>query len=69
MQPTHYDPMFILSLMGACLVDGSINPMSWTEIGKTNTLSIAIMAMSSKDQAVRSLAVNVLMGVWRALQV
>lgn len=70
LQTSSYDPIFILSLLGACLIDGSIKTSAdWTEVGKTNALSVAIAAMSSKQPGMRSLASNILVGVWRAVQV
>ncbi|KAG8877942.1 hypothetical protein FRB97_002907 [Tulasnella sp. 331] len=66
---SHYDPVFVLTLMGTCLMDGSITaPHIWSEVGRTNAVSVAIMAMSSKDPGVRSLAITVLTGVWRGFQ-
>lgn len=70
LQPGHYDPVFVLALMGACMMDGSITtPMAWVEVGRTNAVSLFIAAMSSKDPEIRFLAVNVLTGVWRGFQV
>lgn len=70
LRAAHYDPVFVLTLMGTCLVDGSITtPLGWSEVGRTNAMSIAIMATSSKDPGVRSLATTVLTGVWRGFQV
>ncbi|KAG9026256.1 hypothetical protein FRB95_009056 [Tulasnella sp. JGI-2019a] len=69
LRATLYDPVFVLTLMGTCLVDGSITtPLAWSEVGRTNAISIAIAAMSSKEPGVRSLAITVLTGVWRGFQ-
>lgn len=50
-----YDPVFILCLLSATLQE-EITPLEWVEILRTNVLGLTLVALSSRDKAMRSMA-------------
>lgn len=65
-----YDPVFVMLLLGACLAEGYMKTsLAWFEVCKTNSVSLTICALSSKDVGIRKMAMTTLTYVWRAFQV
>lgn len=65
-----HDPVFVMLLLGACLAEGYMKTsLAWFEVCKTNSVSLTICALSSKDVGIRKMAMTTLTYVWRAFQV
>ncbi|KAG8929053.1 hypothetical protein FRC02_006060 [Tulasnella sp. 418] len=69
-QSSLYDPIFVLTFAGSCLVDEQSQPktaLEWVEFFRTNVGSLAMSALSSKEVGMRKLGGSVLRGLWRAI--
>ncbi|KAG8902324.1 hypothetical protein FRB99_004632 [Tulasnella sp. 403] len=64
-----YDPLFVISLLGAVVAEGSIeSALAWSEVCRTNAISVSVCALSAKDPGLRGLAIATLTAVWSALE-
>ncbi|KIY45257.1 hypothetical protein FISHEDRAFT_49590 [Fistulina hepatica ATCC 64428] len=63
-----YDPVFVLSLFSQALEDGlSTNALTLVELFRTNIISLFVRALSSRDLAVRTVAITHLAALWTGL--
>jgi nucleolar pre-ribosomal-associated protein 1 len=65
-----YDPIFIILLFACMLSEGPpTSAFGWVELFRTNIISLLIRSMSSKDGAIRDMALIQLSGLWKCLKV
>jgi hypothetical protein len=66
-----YDPNFVLALLASTLLDdgSTMSGMEWVALFRSNSVCVAIRALSSKLPQLREIASQVLLGLWAALQV
>jgi len=65
-----YDPTFILSLVGSCLLDHVImSGLQWVDLFRTNVVSLVVRALSSKNDQIRLTGKSILSGIMSAVQV
>jgi hypothetical protein len=63
-----YDPLWILSLLGASLSeDVKITGLQWLSILRTCSVGVAVCALSSKSEPVRRLALFIMQGVYASI--
>lgn len=55
-----YDPIFVLSLLATMMSDDTLTGLDWVEILRSNSLGLAICALSSRDEGMRDLSGYVL---------
>jgi len=65
-----YDPVFLMLLFGQMLADQApSSAVGWIELFRTNVVSLFVRALSAKDGRMRNLALGVVVGVYRHLEV
>ena len=57
--PDLYDPVFLLGLLGATLVE-DLSGLEWVEIMRTNVLGLLVCSLSARDGELRTLALRLL---------
>jgi nucleolar pre-ribosomal-associated protein 1 len=51
-----YDPIFIMALLGATLVEKDLTGLEWVEIMRCGGLGIVVCALSARDKSIREYA-------------
>lgn len=51
-----YDPVFVLALFGATLMEKDLTGLEWVEVMRSGGLGIVVSALSSRDQRLREYA-------------
>lgn len=51
-----YDPVFVLALFGAMLVEGNLTGLEWVEVMRCGGIGIVVCCLSSRDQHMRQYA-------------
>ena len=65
-----YDPVFLMLLFGQMLADQApSSAVGWIELFRINVISLFVRALSAKEGRMRSLALGVVVGVYRHLEV
>ena len=65
-----YDPLFVLPLFGHVLSENlPSGNIGWIELFRTNVVGILLRALSSQMPSMRKLAVSLMAGVWKSVQV
>ncbi|KAH6899471.1 ribosome 60S biogenesis N-terminal-domain-containing protein [Coprinopsis sp. MPI-PUGE-AT-0042] len=65
-----YDPVFICLLFGHVLSESPPSGnIGWIELFRTNVVGVLVRSMSSRFASIRKLALSLLAGVWKSVQV